>query len=164
MSQPQSALTPDPSPTSRERGEKRASRSPKKWPLASDQIKAAARGLRKQPTRSERMLWNALRDRNLNGYKFRRQHPIGPFVLDFYCDEYRLAVEVDGRIHELTREADLQRQQTLESLGVRFLRVSAEQVERDLDTVRDSILSALDPGKTDRPSPVKRERGGGEGK
>jgi len=163
MSGTSRALTPSPSPTSRERGEERELRSPKKWPRASDEIKAAARGLRRQQTRSESTLWNALRGRNLTGYKFRRQHPLGPFVVDFYCDQQRLAVEIDGRIHELTQEADLQRQQTLESLGVRFLRFPAAQVETDLETVLLGILNALDPGMTDRPSPVKRERGGGEG-
>ena len=59
----------------------------------------AARRLRARETVSERVLWGALRDRGVGGYKFRRQHPVGIFVLDFYCEALRLAIEIDGPIH-----------------------------------------------------------------
>ena len=114
-----------------------------------------ARGLRKQPTRSEALLWQALRGRQLEGYRFRRQQPFGPFVVDFYCSSRRLVVEVDGPIHDSQREADRTRQQLLESLGLRFLRLPAAMVEDDLPAALDAIRGALTPD----PSP---SRGRGE--
>ena len=77
--------------------------------------------MRKEPTRSESLLWSALRNRRLASRKFRRQHPVGRFILDFYCHEERLAVEVDGPVHETQRQVDGERQQILESMGIRFL-------------------------------------------
>jgi very-short-patch-repair endonuclease len=78
-----------------------------------------ARKLRREQTASEAILWEALRNRKLEGRKFRRQHPIGKFVVDFYCNAEGLIVEVDGSIHELPeqQELDRQRQFLLESLG-----------------------------------------------
>ena len=87
-----------------------------------------ARDFRKEPTPSEQLLWQALRNRQVDGRKFRRQQPIGPFVVDFFCGAERLIVEVDGPIHEQQRQQDEQRQELLESLGLRFLRVSANEV------------------------------------
>jgi putative DNA methylase len=91
-----------------------------------------ARNLHRNATKSEDILWQALRNRQLDGKKFKRQVDIGPFVLDFYCAEERLAVEVDGSIHALQVDADKRRQELIESLGIRFVRVSAELVESDL--------------------------------
>jgi very-short-patch-repair endonuclease len=99
--------------------------------------------LRKERTPSEDILWQALRNRQLEGRKFRRQNPIGAFVVDFYCSEEQLAVEVDGLIHETQREADKLRQEIIESLGVRFVRVTAEQVERDLPGVLAEIRAGF---------------------
>ncbi len=117
-----------------------------------------ARHFRKEPTRSEALLWEALRNRQLDGKKFRRQQPIGAFVLDFFCAEARLAVEVDGPIHENQREADRMRQELIEATGLRFVRVTAEQVETDLQGVLSAIRAALSP------RPAQRGRGAvGEG-
>ncbi|MCS7179720.1 MAG: endonuclease domain-containing protein, partial [Anaerolineae bacterium] len=65
-----------------------------------------ARQFRKHPTRSEEMLWEALRHKNLSGIKVRRQQPIGPFVVDFYVSSHRLVIEVDGGVHATQQEAD----------------------------------------------------------
>lgn len=92
-----------------------------------------ARGFRKEPTASEEILWQALRNRALGGMKFRRQQPIGVFVVDFFCPEEKLIVEVDGPIHESIREADRERQLLLESLGLRMVRLTAVEVETDLE-------------------------------
>ena len=100
-------------------------------PRPSSDGRQAAREFRKLPTDSERLLWSALRDRRLDGLKFRRQHPIGEYVLDFYCSELELAVEVDGLGHDLTSEKDARRQSRLETTGIRFVRVTAEDVEKD---------------------------------
>ncbi len=98
-----------------------------------------ARSFRKTPTRSEAILWAALRGKQLDGRKFRRQQPIGAFVVDFFCSEERLIVEVDGQIHLQQIEADRERQELIESLGLRFIRVRAELVEQDLPRVLDMI-------------------------
>jgi very-short-patch-repair endonuclease len=92
--------------------------------------------------------------------KFRRQHPVGRFILDFYCREERLAVEVDGPVHETQRQADCERQQILESMGIRFLRLPAALIEGDLLAALAAIEEALSPG----PSPAQRERGDPQGR
>ena len=106
----------------------------------------AARQLRRRLTPSELLLWARLRDRRFDGLKFRRQHPIGPFVLDFYCDELRVAVEVDGGIHSTLTQIgyDRARQALLEEQGIRVVRVRAEDVEADIEAVLES-LRALTP-------------------
>jgi very-short-patch-repair endonuclease len=103
-----------------------------------------ARDLRKQPTRSERILWEALRKMRL-GAKFRRQQWIGPFIVDFYAPAARLAIEVDGPVHALNAECDRERQAVLESLGVRFVRVSADAVLMNLEGVLAAIAGGLKP-------------------
>jgi very-short-patch-repair endonuclease len=119
-----------------------------------------ARQFRKQPTLSEAVLWQALRGKKLDRVKFRRQQPIGPFVVDFYAPAHRLVVEVDGPIHETQREADQQRQELLERLGLRVLRLSADEVEnrltQALDKIRDTIREQHSP-----PSPLVGEGGRG---
>jgi very-short-patch-repair endonuclease len=116
-----------------------------------------AREFRKQPTPSEAILWQALRGRKLDGRKFKRQQPIGAFIVDFFCGAERLVVEVDGGVHETQQEYDQQRQELLEFLGLRFVRVSSQQVETDLNGVLETIRAAFDPHPL-TPSPK-----GGEG-
>jgi very-short-patch-repair endonuclease len=97
-----------------------------------------ARHFRKEPTDSEDVLWQAIRGRKLNGRKFRRQQPIGVFVVDFFCASEKLIVEVDGKIHESQQEHDQQRQELqelLESLGLKVVRITNNQVETDLNSV-----------------------------
>jgi very-short-patch-repair endonuclease len=115
-----------------------------------------ARQFRKQPTASEALLWQALRGRRLAGRKFRRQQPIGPFVVDYFCAAERLIVEVDGLVHEMQRDADAARQELLESLGLRFVRVTTCQVEENLDAVLAVIQDAFHPHPP-APSPIKGE-------
>jgi very-short-patch-repair endonuclease len=90
------------------------------------------------------VLWQALRSRQAGGLRFRRQHPIGPWIVDFYCAEHRLAVEVDGWSHNMgelgydeRRDADLARR------GVRVVRFAAMDVMEALDGVLASILAEL---------------------
>lgn len=75
--------------------------------------KLLARELRKNMTDAERIIWYYLRDRRLSGWKFRRQHPIGPFIVDFICIEKKLIVEVDGGQHNLNSEIDIKRTEYL---------------------------------------------------
>jgi very-short-patch-repair endonuclease len=101
-----------------------------------------AREMRREPTRTEQRLWLALRNRAL-GVKFRRQHPIGPFVVDFFAADAGLIVEVDGPIHAEQVEYDRERQHLLEACGYRFVRVSADAVTIDLRAVLRRISNAL---------------------
>ena len=102
-----------------------------------------ARQLRLEHTASEDILWQALRNRKLDGWKFRRQFPLGPFVLDFYCAEARLAVEVDGAIHLQQIEADTLSQSLIEEVAIHFVRVTADEVERDLLGTLAKLRAAL---------------------
>jgi very-short-patch-repair endonuclease len=82
----------------------------------------------------------------MKGYKFRRQYSVGAFILDFYCPEARLAVELDGQVHAnpLRREYDCERQQHLEELGIRVLRFENRLVFEQPDCVIEAIAAALD--------------------
>jgi very-short-patch-repair endonuclease len=103
--------------------------------------------LRARETRSERILWDALRSRRFDGLKFRRQRPVGAFVLDFYCEELHLAIEIDGAIHLEPDVAsrDAMRERDLREQGVRFIRVSARDVETDVVAVLEFVRRALTP-------------------
>src|SRR5262245_37301456 len=101
-----------------------------------------ARKLRRDSTVPERVLWSRLRARRLAGLKFRRQHPFGPYVLDFYCESTQFTIELDGDSHIGQAAYDLDRQSWIESQGVRVLRVGNDDVLRDLDTVLEAILIA----------------------
>ncbi|WP_242026155.1 DUF559 domain-containing protein [Limnothrix sp. FACHB-881] len=118
------------------------------WEISSvlrQRMREVARQFRKEPTASEAILWQALRGRKLDGRKFKRQQPIGAFIVDFFCAQERLVVEVDGGVHQNQQEADQQRQQLLESLGLRFVRVSSNSVEQDLSTVLSQIRAEFLP-------------------
>lgn len=107
------------------------------------QMHACARDFRKTPTPSEGILWQALRNRQLAGFKFRRQQPIGPFVADFFCAEKSLIVEVDGSIHATQVERDQERQYLLAACGYTVLRFSSTQVEKHLPIITTTIQSHL---------------------
>jgi very-short-patch-repair endonuclease len=102
-----------------------------------------ARQLRREMTPPEARLWMALRGRQAAGLRFRRQHPIGPFVLDFYCDGAKLAVEVDGFAHVTGDgpQRDVRRDDWLAARGVRTLRIDARDVRDELDGVVGLIVS-----------------------
>jgi len=106
---------------------------------------ARARSLRRRMTPPEARLWVELR-RKGHGLRFRRQHPIGPFVLDFYCDSAGLAVEVDGQDHWIGAAPlrDIERDAWLSFRGVRTLRLSASLIYEDLDTAIRTIIDAAE--------------------
>jgi len=99
-----------------------------------------ARGLRKSMTGIELLLWSRLRGHQLGGHKFRRQVPLGPFVVDFVCYASRLVVEVDGPAHEASMRQDALRDAYLGSCGFSVLRFSADDVLHRLDDVLRTIL------------------------
>lgn len=119
-----------------------------------------ARQFRKEPTPSEAILWQALRGKQLDGVKFRRQQPIGPFVVDFFAPALRLVVEVDGLIHAFQQEADRARQEILESLGLVVLRLDADEVESHLGQSLDKIRAVINERRAP-PSPRVGEGGRG---
>jgi very-short-patch-repair endonuclease len=118
-----------------------------------------ARQLRKNQTDAEQLLWRYLRLRQLDGHKFRRQQPIGPYVVDFVCFDQKLIVEVDGGQHTQNQSADEQRTDWLSSQGFRVLRFWNHDVLQDTDAVLTAIKHALEEASP-HPPPLPQ---GGEG-
>ncbi|MBN1396012.1 MAG: endonuclease domain-containing protein [Pirellulales bacterium] len=106
---------------------------------ASKHMIRRARDLRQTGTPPEQLLWLALRNGQIGGLKFRRQHPVGRYVVDFYCRDAKLVVEVDGMSHIDKMRQDAARTAFIESEGLRILRVTNEDVMRDLDAVTRKI-------------------------
>jgi len=102
----------------------------------------AAKAMRKDPTPEEAEMWQYLRAWK-RMHKFRRQHPIGRFILDFYCPEKRLAVEVDGPIHEEQRGRDAERDAYLAAAGIRVIRVTNGEVLSQMEATLKRIREAL---------------------
>ena len=100
-----------------------------------------ARGLRKNSTGAELLLWNELRNSKLNGFKFRRQHPMNRFVADFYCHEAKLVIEIDGDIHQIAenKEHDDGRTYELKELGLKVIRFTNEEVLHSMKEVLNRI-------------------------
>jgi very-short-patch-repair endonuclease len=101
-----------------------------------------ARQLREFSTDAERRMWSALRDRCLSRYKFRRKHPIGHYIVDFACTEYRLVIELDGSQHA-DSAADARRTAWLEIQGWRMVRFWNNDVLGNIDGVIEAVLEAL---------------------
>ena len=104
---------------------------------------AFAKKLRRNATDAEILLWGRLRRRQLNGYRFRRQHPIARYVVDFACVSERLIVELDGGQHTDQIRQDKARSRELEAMGYRVLRFWNDDVLRDVDAVLEGIAAEL---------------------
>jgi very-short-patch-repair endonuclease len=102
-----------------------------------------ARAMRSELTDEEAILWRALRRRQLGGFKFRRQHIIGAYIVDFYCPEEKLVIEVDGPVHEIQKEYDRQRDDELFAMGYRIMHFRNKEILDELDTVLKKILEVL---------------------
>jgi very-short-patch-repair endonuclease len=109
-------------------------------PRSTPEVRSRARELRHSLTPSEELLWTRLRNRGL-GAKFRRQHTIGPFIVDFYCSRCRLVVEIDGDVHASPGQAarDAARTTWLEERGYEVIRFQAREVVRNLAGVLEAI-------------------------
>ena len=105
----------------------------------SDRDKSLISKLKRKETKAEGKLWDLVRNRQLSGLKFRRQHKIGKFIVDFFCAEKLLAVEVDGAIHAYRVKEDEARSRWLESLGIRVIRFSNEMVLEHPEVVLKEI-------------------------
>ena len=123
--------------------------------VLSPELLGRCRELRRKLTDAEILMWQLLRNRGLMGYKFRRQHPMGPFILDFYCDEVKLAVELDGGHHSLQVEKDAARTRDLEDQGITVLRYWNDVVLENTEGVLVDILRKAEELKKAlvRPSP-----------
>lgn len=117
-----------------------------------EEARAARRRLRRESTDAERRLWALLRNRRLDGWKFRRQHPLGPYVVDFACLEAGLVVELDGPIHQAQAEYDAARDAYLAARGFTVLRLPNAQVLERLPEAIAAIRAALGP----HPRPPRR--------
>ncbi len=104
------------------------------------ELRLRARELRKNQTPAEQKLWAWLCKRQADGFKFRRQHPIGAYILDFYCPRARLAVEVDGAIHANQVAYDAERSAYLEARGLKVIRFTNDDVVHNLGAVFERII------------------------
>ncbi len=103
------------------------------------------RQLRKKETWAEKLLWSWLRGRHFSGYKFRRQHPVGRYYLDFFCEEARLSIEIDGSGHGHPEQQlhDAERKNFLTSQGIQELRFWNSHLRRNAQSIRDTIFREL---------------------
>ncbi len=108
------------------------------------EIKEQRRYLRLHETGAEKLLWNALRGKQL-GVKFRRQHSVGKYVLDFYCSEKHIAIEVDGAVHSLSgaKQYDAGRTRFVNDHGIRVFRFTNDEIFADLDKVIEKIACLI---------------------
>jgi cyclase len=111
---------------------------------ASPEIFANAKNLRNNQTRAEKILWDYLKQKPL-GYKFRRQHPLKTYIADFYCHSLKLVIELDGEVHteEEVLKYDIDRQQFLENMELKFLRFTNSEIENYLGLVIKKIEDYL---------------------
>ena len=117
----------------------------------ASRVTARARRLRRQSTDAEKALWRLLRNRNLANCKFRRQVPLGRYIVDFLCFEHNLVIEIDGGHHQLHAEADAERTAWLESQGFRVIRFWNNEVLAEPNAVSEAVLNEL--RGEDSPSP-----------
>jgi very-short-patch-repair endonuclease len=108
-------------------------------------VRIRAKELRRNMTRAESLLWERLRNRRLCGLKFRRQHPLGRSIADFYCAEYRLVVELDGVIYDTQHGYDEERTRQFETFGYRVIRFRNDQIENEMEKVLSLISGTCTP-------------------
>ncbi|MBD9436873.1 endonuclease domain-containing protein [Pseudoxanthomonas sp. PXM03] len=126
--------------------------------MRQGQKRDRARELRRDMTLAERRLWSVLKDRQLDGFRFRRQHPVGPYIADFACLEAGVIIEVDGGQH-MDAASDRTRDAFLHGEGFRTLRFWNNEVMANLEGVRALILRWLGHSPPSQPSPARGGRG-----
>jgi very-short-patch-repair endonuclease len=125
----------------------------------TDDTRGHARQLRRDLTPAEKMLWRRLRDQQMFGVKFRRQHPIEPYIVDFCCPALRLVIEIDGDSHAESVERDAARTAALEAMGFRVIRFTNKDVHESIESVLETILKEVQPTTPSPcPLPLKGER------
>jgi very-short-patch-repair endonuclease len=111
------------------------------WKDASEIIFSNAKKLRENPTQAEELMWLSLSNNQLDGYKFRRQHPLLNYVVDFYCHQLKLVVEIDGEYHQTVEQKKLDKERTvnIEFQGLDVIRFTNDEVLTDINTVLNKI-------------------------
>ena len=99
--------------------------------------------LRKNMTYNEKVLWEKLKNKQICGLRFRRQHPIDFFIVDFYCHAVKLVVEIDGEIHNQQEEYDDGRSAEMEKFGIKVIRFTNKEVEASIDSVVSNIKNIV---------------------
>ena len=109
------------------------------------EFKQNRKDLRNKMTKAEKLLWEVLKGRKLNGNKFRRQYGVGQYVIDFYCVKKKLAIEADGEVHdcEKSQKYDLERDEFIGNFGIKILRFRNEEIEKNIEGVIERILREL---------------------
>ena len=105
--------------------------------------KIFARQLRKEPTKAEKIVWELLRNRKFMNLKFRRQYVIEGFLLDFYCHELRLGIEIDGSVHLRRKDYDRLRQEVIESENVKVIRITNKEIAENKRSILGKIKEAI---------------------
>ena len=109
---------------------------------ALDELRLRAKEMRRNPTKAEALMWEELRAHRLDNLKFRRQHLIAPYIVDFYCAACSLVIEIDGGVHDDRKTYDQSRTDYLESLGYCVLRFTNEEVVEDISMVLGKVIDA----------------------
>lgn len=104
-----------------------------------------AKSLRQKMTLGEKLLWERLKGKKLFNLRFRRQHPINMYIVDFYCHAARLVIEIDGEIHKFQKDYDEARTEDLINFGLMILRFKNYEVEHHLDSVIEKIKHTIEP-------------------
>jgi very-short-patch-repair endonuclease len=112
-------------------------------PALWEKLRPLVREKRHAPTPAERALWERLRRNQIKGAHFRRQHAIERFIVDFYCPEAQLVIEIDGPVHDYTPAEDAVRQEFLESLGLRVMRFASDEVQAGINRMIRRIEDAV---------------------
>lgn len=116
-----------------------------KYLFNNQSLKNHRRELRKNQTEAEKKLWELLRGRRLEGFKFYRQFSIGPYILDFYCPKIRLGIELDGSLHseDKAKLYDKDREKYLQTSNIKVIRFWNNEIENDTDKVLERISSEI---------------------
>ena len=104
-----------------------------------DYVVELAKQQRKNPTEAEKIVWELLRNRRFNNYKFRRQQPVYRYIFDFVCIEKKIAIEIDGEIHRNTKEYDAEKDSFVKAAGFKILRIKNEVIEKSPDVFLDLL-------------------------
>jgi len=114
---------------------------PRKIIQYNPRLTLLAKEFRKNPTKTEAILWKYLKEKQVMGYDFHRQKPLGYYIVDFFCNELNLALEIDGSVHnsEYSKIKDELRQDAIEQFGVRFLRFKVYEIEKNIAQVINEI-------------------------
>jgi very-short-patch-repair endonuclease len=120
---------------------KNPSLSDNMWKDASGIVFSNAKKLRENPTQAEEAMWLSLNNNQLDGYKFRRQHPLLNYVADFYCHQLKLVIEIDGEYHQTVeqKKLDNERTENIEFQGLKLIRFTNEEVISDIFAVLDKV-------------------------